>query len=231
MFDGQNLFDRATSAFGLEWGVDETIEGLVQAGRTPGIVVVGVDSPEDPHRRYAEYTAWDWTLDATPIRADGAGTADFVAEEVLALAQRTYGVGGTRARAGLAGSSMGGYMTLYAGVRHVDRFSRLLALSPVVLDEPMAGQHLRDLLSRTAFPPDTWAYLDMGSSEQLGCVDRPDRLVANLTATTAALRASPSPPDRLVSRVIAGATHDERAWGTRFGEVLLWAFAGGPEPS
>ena len=230
MFDGQNLFDRTTTAFGMEWGIDETLEQLVGEGATGGVVVVGVDSPGGPTQRYAEYTAWDWMLDGTPIRADGAATADFLVDQVIPYVQRTYRVARDRARVGLAGSSMGGYMTLYAGVRHAPVFGRLLAFSPVVLDEPMAGHHLHEMLSHAAFPPGTWVYLDMGSAEDLGYVDHPARLVENLAATTASLRASVVPPERLVSRVVPGATHDEHAWGDRFAEVLLWAFGDGPDP-
>jgi hypothetical protein len=100
----------------------------------------------------------------------------------------------------------------------------------VVLDEPMVGHHLHEVLSHTAFPPGTWAYLDMGTAEELGYIDHPDRLVENLEATTAALKAGAAPPERIISRAIEGATHDERSWGRRFGEVLLWAFADGPDP-
>ena len=230
MFDGQNLFDRSTTAFGMEWGIDETLERLVGEGATHGVVVVGIDSPLDPAQRYAEYTAWDWMREGTPVRADGAATADFLVDQVIPYVQRTYRVARDRSRVGLAGSSMGGYMTLFTGVRHAPVFGRLLAFSPVVLDEPMAGHHLHEMLSHAAFPSDTWVYLDMGSAEELGYVEHPGRLVENLAETTAAIRASAVPPERLVSRVIAGATHDEHAWGARFAEVLLWAFAGGPDP-
>jgi predicted alpha/beta superfamily hydrolase len=230
MFDGQNLFDRTTTAFGMEWGIDETLEALVAQGRTEGVVVVGVDSPADPWGRYAEYTAWDWVLDGTPVVARGDTTAAFLVEQVLPYVQRTYRVASDRARVGLAGSSMGGYMTLYVGLRHPHEFGQLLAFSPVLLDRPMRGGALRDLIIRTGFEPDTSVYLDMGSAEQLGYTDHPGLLVADLAATTAAVGAAARPPDALVSRVVPGATHDELAWGARFGEVLLWAFAGGPAP-
>jgi predicted alpha/beta superfamily hydrolase len=230
MFDGQNLFDRATTAYGMEWGVDETIEDLVGAGRTAGVVVVGVDSPGGPFQRYAEYTAWDWTLGGQPVVADGAATADFLVEQVIPYVHGTYRVARDRARVGLAGSSMGGYMTLFTGVRHPDVFGRLLAFSPVVLDEPMAGHELRDFIIHRGFDAATWVYLDMGDGEDLAYVDHPARLVADLAATAAAVEISVRPPTQLVSRVIPGAGHDELAWGARFGEVLLWAFADGPRP-
>jgi enterochelin esterase-like enzyme len=231
MFDGQNLFDRTTTAYGMEWGIDETIESLVAAGRFDGVIVVGIDSPSDPWRRYAEYTAWDWMLDGRPVVAEGAVTADFLVEQVIPYVQATYRVAHDPARVGLAGSSMGGYMTLFVGSRHPEVFGRLLAFSPVVLDEPMAGHQLHDHLVHRGFVPRTWVYLDMGGAEQLGYVDHPDRLVENLAATTRAVASSVRPPEQLVSRVIPGVGHDELAWGARFGEVLLWAFAGGPRPS
>ncbi len=230
MFDGQNLFDRTTTEFGMEWGIDETLEALVVGGHHDGVVVVGVDSPSGAGARYAEYTAWDWMLDGVPIVADGEATARFLVETVVPHVRAGYRVARDPARVGLAGSSLGGYMTLFTGVRHPGVFGRLLALSPVLLDEPMAGGRLREDIVHRGFAPGTWAYLDMGDSEDLGYIDHPDRLVEDLAATTTAVRRSVRPPHRLVSRVVPGGTHDELAWGARFAEVLLWAFADGPEP-
>ncbi len=230
MFDGQNLFDRTTTAYGMEWGIDETLEALVDAGRFPGLVVVGIDSAGGPAQRYAEYTAWDWMLAGEPITATGRATADFLTEQVIPHVTATYRVARDRARVGLAGSSMGGYMTLYVGTRHPELFGRLLAFSPVVLDEPMRGHLLREHVTHLGFEAGTWVYLDMGDREELAYSDHPDRLVADLALTRAAVANAVRPPEALVSRVIPGAAHDERAWGARFGEVALWAFADGPGP-
>jgi predicted alpha/beta superfamily hydrolase len=230
MFDGQNLFDRTTTQFGMEWGIDETQEALVGAGRTDGVVVVGIDSAAGPRQRYAEYTAWDWHLDGRPVHARGSATAAFLVEQVLPYVQGSYRVTNDRAQVGLAGSSMGGYMALYTGMRHTELFGRLLAFSPVLLDEPMGGGRLRAALATEGFDPGTWVYLDMGDREELGYSDDPRRLVEDLRRTSEAVAGAARPPQRVVSRVIPGAAHDELAWGARFGEVLLWAFADGPAP-
>jgi predicted alpha/beta superfamily hydrolase len=253
MFDGQNLFDRTTSAFGMEWGIDETVEAITGAGAAggpaggvrgvgeardhearpgsfDGAIIVGVDSPIDPWGRYAEYTAWDWSLEGRPVHADGLATAGFLVEQVIPYVRATYRAAGDPSRVGLAGSSLGGAMTLFVGARHPQVFGRLLAFSPVLLDEPMGGSWLREELRIRGFDPASRVYLDMGDAEELDYVDHPDRLVADLRHTTSAIEASSRPPAELVSRIIPGGVHNELAWGARFGEVLLWAFGNGPVP-
>lgn len=52
MHDGQNLLDDKTS-FAGEWGIDESIEQLIQSNKTEGFIVVGIDNSE---HRMSEYT-------------------------------------------------------------------------------------------------------------------------------------------------------------------------------
>ena len=230
MFDGQNLFDRASSSHGMEWEVDETVERLTSQARLDSMLVVGVDSPDTAQERYAQYTAWDWELDGVPVVARGEQTADFLVGPVLDHVRDHYRVTRDRSRVGLAGSSLGGYMTLYVGTRHSELFGRLLAFSPVLLNEPMRGDALREYIARRGFEDGTRVYLDMGGNEELSYVDDPARLVADLAETTRAVTHAVRPPQEVVSRVIPGAGHDERAWAARFEPALLWAFADGPAP-
>ncbi len=44
MHDGQNCFDRVTSAFGNEWEIDETLTKLISEKRVPPLIVVGIDN-------------------------------------------------------------------------------------------------------------------------------------------------------------------------------------------
>ena len=52
--DGQNCFDRATSAYGSEWQVDETLTRLIGDGSVPPLIVVGIDNAGADRTR--EYT-------------------------------------------------------------------------------------------------------------------------------------------------------------------------------
>src|SRR5690348_3969691 len=52
--DGQNVFDKATS-FGEEWHVDETAQGLIEAGQIEPVIVVAIYNAGE--HRLDEYTA------------------------------------------------------------------------------------------------------------------------------------------------------------------------------
>ena len=43
MQDGQNLFDRATTAFGTEWKADETMDSIISAGKKEGFQSLSAD--------------------------------------------------------------------------------------------------------------------------------------------------------------------------------------------
>ncbi len=56
MQDGQNLFDPATSAFGVDWGIDEACDSLIRNHIIEPIIVVGIYNTAD---RSLEYTPGD----------------------------------------------------------------------------------------------------------------------------------------------------------------------------
>jgi enterochelin esterase-like enzyme len=42
MHDGQNLFDKATAGYGMEWQIDETLGRLIRAKKVRSTIVVGI---------------------------------------------------------------------------------------------------------------------------------------------------------------------------------------------
>ena len=68
MHDGQNCFDRATSAFGNEWQIDETLTKLINNKRVPPMIVVGIDN--GLANRINEYT-----YNADSERGGGQGSS------------------------------------------------------------------------------------------------------------------------------------------------------------
>src|SRR6266516_4485372 len=42
MHDGQNLFDKATAGYGMEWQIDETLDRLIRGKKVRPTIVVGI---------------------------------------------------------------------------------------------------------------------------------------------------------------------------------------------
>src|SRR5918992_5281785 len=124
--DGQNVFDKATSV-GEEWRADETAQELITAGQIEPLIMIGVYNTGV--QRIGEYTP-------TAMPGKGGGQADaygrMLVEELKPLIDRKYktlpGAGST----GMAGSSLGGLLTLHLGLKYPTVFSRLAVLSPSV---------------------------------------------------------------------------------------------------
>jgi predicted alpha/beta superfamily hydrolase len=109
MQDGQNLFDGATSFIpGQEWRVDETAQRLIGAGKIEPLIIVGIYNTKD---RINEYTA------AQDAKYEMGGKADLygrmLVEELKPFIDGRYRTKKDAQHTGLAGSSLGGLVSLY----------------------------------------------------------------------------------------------------------------------
>ena len=121
MQDGQNVFDAATSAIGVEWEADETATRLIAEQKIPPIILVGI---ENTRLRKTEYSA--------PVgRNPGTGEeyARYMAETLAPFVDSTYR---TAPDAAVIGSSLGANISLYVCARYPERFSKCAALSPAI---------------------------------------------------------------------------------------------------
>ena len=120
--DGQNVFDAATSAVGVEWEADETATRLIAEKKIPPIIMVGI---ENTRLRKTEYSA--------PVgRNPGTGEeyARYMAETLAPFIDSTYRT--TAKDAAVIGSSLGANISLYVCARYPEQFSRCAALSPAI---------------------------------------------------------------------------------------------------
>ena len=132
MHDGQNLFDVRTS-FAGEWQVDEACESRIAGGALRPLIVVGI---ENGPNRIAEYTPW-------PDQAYGGGGADAylaaIRDVLIPEVDRRYRtLSGPNFR-WMAGSSLGGLVSLYAGLDlpgHVDPRGGAVAVAVVGRSTP-----------------------------------------------------------------------------------------------
>lgn len=212
MHDGQNLFDPAQAAFGVEWSVDETLDALVAQGTVePWIVVALHSTPE----RIADYTP-----DTDPMYGGGAGDAylDLVVEHVKPWVEHRYRVRCGREHTAMAGSSLGGLISLHAALEHGEHFGRVAALSPSL------WWNERSMVERMHAQPFTLPvrlWLDAGSGEGTRLATGESTVVANAREVRDRALALGGVYGREVGSLeVVGAQHNESAWAARLPYVL-----------
>lgn len=239
MWDGQNLFDPATTHYGKAWMMQEVMADLVATQRAEPHIVVGIWSPPgaDRYRVYLPpplYRGVGETPDLQAVMRRMAG-GEPAGDAMLAWAADTLKprVDATfRTRTGprdttIAGASMGGLMACYALSERPDVFGRAGCLSShlMLVDPDLAKTHRgaiegawRAYLAARLGPPDgRRAWLDHGT---LGL----DANYAPFQVAVARSFAAQSwrEGEDMTARVFAGTDHDENAWGARMADVLAW---------
>jgi predicted alpha/beta superfamily hydrolase len=211
LHDGQNVFDRATSATGEEWSVDETAERLIASGAIEPILIVGVYNAG--HRRIDQYTPTRDPKKKVGGKADAY--ARMLVQEIKPFIDRRYRTLRSAGNTGLGGSSLGGLLTLHLGLRYPTVFNRLAVLSPSVWwnDRAIVGEV--DALP-TKLPLRIW--LDSGTGEGHD-VTRDARLLRE-----ALVRKGWIVGRDLTYMEVEGGGHNEQSWAKRVEGVLRFLF-------
>lgn len=216
MFDGQNLFDDATSYAG-EWGVDETMDALAREEKFSAIVI-GIDHGNE--QRFNELIPY-WNVRFLPNW--GAVFADDLVQVIKPFIDANYRTLPDRAHTAILGSSLGGLEADYAIHRYPEVFGKAGVFSPSywVSDEPF------DQAQRAALPVDSRVYLYMGGKEGEDSVANVERMAQLLRVHGGA--------DAVALQVVAEAEHNERAWRVAFPVAVRWLFGlvpgGAPAPA
>ena len=211
LHDGQNLFDGATSFIpGMDWHVGQTADQYIYEGRIEPLVIVGIYNAGK--QRLGEYTP-------TRMPRLGGGRANryakFLLEEVQPLVKGKYRVLDGAENTGIGGSSLGGLVSLYLGLRQPQIFGKIAALSPSVWWNERAI--LRFAATAPVRPlPRIW--LDIGTREGPRIVDDVERFRDMLIGKGWQLERN------LHYERVEGAEHNEAAWAQRVGPFLQFLF-------
>ena len=123
MHDGQNLFDDATSYAG-EWGVDEYLDSIFKKGKKE-VIVVGIDNGLS--KRMNEYNPWEFQNYG---KGEGDKYVDFLVKNLKPYIDKHYHTLKTKQNTFIAGSSMGGLISLYAVLKYPSVFGGAGIFSP-----------------------------------------------------------------------------------------------------
>lgn len=197
MHDGQNLFDPDTS-FAGSWGMIGVLRDLAAEGVEA--IVAGIANT-GPFRRY-EYSPF---RDPRHGGGDGDRYLGFVMDQVLPRVESAFRVAAGPEGRIIAGSSMGGLVSLYAHWKHPDIFGGAGALSPSAW---FAEEAIIDFVRQRPLPPGR-LWLDTGTDEgelMLHSVRRLRDVLEERGLT-------PGPRFEYVED--EGAGHHETSWGRR----------------
>jgi len=210
LHDGQNLFDGATSFIpGQDWHVGQTANAVISRGEVEPLIIVGMYNTK---ARVREYTP-------TWVPKLGGGRADryarFLIEEVKPFVEREYRTLNGPQHAGIGGSSLGGLVSLYLGLKYASTFGRIAALSPSVWWNQRV---MARFAAGAEVNPRPKIWLDIGTREGPRIVPDVEQFRDVL------LKKGWRLDEDLHYERIEGAEQNEAAWALRVGPFLRFLF-------
>lgn len=216
MFDGHNVFFDEDATYGKSWGMLDYMDRT----RTQ-LIIAAVECNHDPDNgRLSEYSPFSFRSPETGIvKGRGRITMDWFVNVFKPEIDREFPTLPDREHTFIAGSSMGGLMSLYAVMRYNRVFSRCAALSPSIW---FATEQLDNMLRTARIRPDTAIYMDYGARE----LSFHPNMAARFRAVTGLLLERKVD---LTSRIVPGGDHNEASWERQipfFMSILLYNLNG-----
>lgn len=233
MHDGQMLFDSVSNWNHQEWGVDETFGRLIADKKIRDCIVVGIWNTAFRHVEYFPQKALNYltetqrtdlmniTVGAEKERLLREGPVSdnylkFIVQELKPFIDSNFPTSKDQKDTFIAGSSMGGLISMYAICEYPDVFGGAACLSThwpgtfSVDNNPVPLAFLNYLKDHLPSPENHKFYFDYGS-ETLDAMYRPFQIQADeiMAAKGYSLQ-------NWITREFPGEDHSERAWRKRF---------------
>ncbi|MEP7278152.1 MAG: alpha/beta hydrolase-fold protein [Bacteroidota bacterium] len=204
MHDGQNLFDEATS-FSGEWGIDETMDSTSNA-----CIVVGID--HGGPRRMNEYNPNDTKQFG---KGEGRAYLAFIVDNLKPFIDKNYRTLPDKLHTCMAGSSMGGLISFYAGLYYPRIFGALGVFSPSFWIAPEISNQLKQLARKSTHGSQCYYFYAGG--------DEGAALAPEMESVAGELKHAADP--RILTIVNPGGKHNEPAWSAVFPAFYKWVFS------
>jgi len=225
MHDGQNLFDSAFTYGGNEWQVDETLGRLMASANVRSCIVVGIWNTPKRFLEYAPRQPFDLMTGVSQdeTRADrqygGMPLSDdylkFIVRELKPYIDKKYATLTGPESTFIAGSSMGGLISLYALAEYPGVFGGAACLSthwPLRLqanNQAFTSAMIRYLAPKLDKITGKIVYFDFGT-ETLDSWYEPHQLRID-----SLFREKSYHDENLMSKKFEGDAHNEVSWAKR----------------
>ncbi len=206
MHDGQNLFDKTTS-FSGEWNVDEALDSMIMTG-DHGCIVVAIDNGSSS--RLDEYSPW-----INPQYGGGQGDqyVEFIVNTLKPFIDQNYRTKPDAPNTGIMGSSMGGLISMYAGIKYPSVFGKVGALSSSYWFSTSSF----DYVAKSKVNDNSYFYLIAGDKEggnQVLDMATMYQILVDAGGNTA----------QIFKEIHADGQHSEWYWRREFPNAYKWLF-------
>lgn len=201
MHDGQNLFDAHTSYCG-EWGVDKVMNSTDDQ-----CIIIGIDN--GGLARLTEYNILDHEEHG---KGEGLIYIEFIARTLKPLIDKNFRTKKSADDTAMAGSSMGGLITFYAGIYFPEVFGVLGVFSPSFWTNKLLSASLPDLLKKKSHRHQRY-FFDVGGKENPYLITQMLEVAQVMKDISRA---------EITAVVIPEANHDEASWGMAFARFYRW---------
>lgn len=204
--DGQNLFDDY-APFG-SWGVDKQLSIMAEYG-THEVIIIAIDHAEK--ERIAEFTPSYRTRLGV---GQGKKYVSFLADTLKPYVDSHFRTLPGREHTGIGGSSMGGLISIYAGLMYPGIYSKLMIFSPSLWVAP--NIHFHAIRFNEIAP--TQVYLYGGGAEGANVVPNIQKLKAALESQGYGRQME------FELAIDPQGEHNEKRWGEEFPRAVQWLF-------
>ena len=198
MFDGHNVFFDEDATYGKSWGMNAYMEKSKKQ-----LIIVAVECNHEGNQRLVEYAPFNFeNSEVGKIKGKGSVYMNWLVNTLKPYIDANYRTLPDRRNTIIAGSSMGGLMSLYAVCTYNHIFQRAACLSPSLWVSP--GRVL-EMVARSHIRRDTTVYMDYGALEIFNHAANEESIIstAHLLMTKRV---------NLAMRIVPDGDHSESSW-------------------
>lgn len=198
MFDGHNVFFDEDATYGKSWGMNAYMEKSKKQ-----LIIVAVECNHEGNQRLVEYAPFNFeNSEMGKIKGKGSVYMNWLVNTLKPYIDANYRTLPDRRNTIIAGSSMGGLMSLYAVCTYNHIFQRAACLSPSLWVSP--GRVL-EMVARSHIRRDTTVYMDYGALEIFNHAANEESIIstAHLLMTKRV---------NLAMRIVPDGDHSESSW-------------------
>ncbi len=218
MQDGHNVFLKEDSFIGETW---QMLELYQENKEINDVIVVALDASTKDNGRLYEYSPFVFNLEGSVFNGFGGGGdiyLDYLVKSIKPMIDQEFRTFKDSKNTAIMGSSLGGFISLYAGLKYPNIFGKIASLSGSFF---VALDSMIDMIDKSCIECLHTVYLDTGDQEIAGgnsddYLDSNEKIYENLVKKIN--------HHNVFYRIIKGGKHSEIDWAKRLKSVMLILF-------